>query len=111
VDEVIKEAEARLNYLASDEQTRRLYAIRERALHDRASWLEDALNEGMEKGREAGLVEGIEKGIEQGIEKGIEQRDKQIVMRMLEKGYTITDINEATGIDAQYIELLRDKES
>jgi len=107
VDDMIKEAEARLNYLASDERTRRLYAIREKALHDRASWLEDALNEGIGKGREAGLKEGMEKG----IEKGIEQRDRQIVLRMLAKGFAVDDISEATGLDAQQIESLRRPES
>ncbi|MFC5406140.1 PD-(D/E)XK nuclease family transposase [Cohnella soli] len=62
MDETIREAEARISYLASDEETRRLYAIRERALHDRASWLEDAKAEGREegkiKGREEGKIEG-----------------------------------------------------
>jgi len=106
VDEMIKEAEARLNYLAGDEQTRRLYAIREKALHDRASWLEDALNEGMEKGKKAGLKEGIEQGIEQGIA----QRDRQIVRRMLAKGFPIADIHEATGLDLRQIESLRAQE-
>lgn len=96
---MIKEAEARLNYLASDEQTRRLYAIREKALHDRASWLEDAKNEGLEKGREAGIKEGIEKGIE--------RRDREIVLRMLAKGFTVDDVCEATGLDEQRIEALR----
>ncbi|THF78800.1 Rpn family recombination-promoting nuclease/putative transposase [Cohnella fermenti] len=95
VDEMIREAEDRLNQLASDEVTRRLYQMREKALHDRATWLEDATNE------------GIERGIEQGIEQGIETRDKQIVLRMLARGFTADDIAEATGIDLQRIESLR----
>lgn len=95
VDDMIREAEARLNYLASDEQTRRLYAIREKALHDRASWLEDAMNEGMEKG----------------MEKGIEKREREIVLRMLAKGFTVDDVCEATGLDPQRIESLRRPES
>jgi|GEM_PF-1439148 len=88
---MIKEAEDRLNELASDEVTRRLYEMREKALHDRATWLEDATNEGIEKG----------------IEQGMEQRDKQIVLRMLAKGFAVDDIAEATGIDLQRIESIR----
>jgi len=91
VDEMIREAEDRLNELAGDEVTRRLYEMREKALHDRASWLEDATNEGMEK------------GIKQGIEQGVEQTAK----RMLAKGFAVGDIVEATGIDLQRIESLR----
>ncbi|THF78736.1 Rpn family recombination-promoting nuclease/putative transposase [Cohnella fermenti] len=95
VDEMIREAEDRLNQLASDEVTRRLYEMREKALHDRATWLEDAMNEGMEQ--------GIKRGIEQGIEQGVEQT----ALRMLARGFTTDDIAEATGMDLQRIESLR----
>ncbi|WP_168735636.1 PD-(D/E)XK nuclease family transposase [Cohnella fermenti] len=83
VDEMIGEAEDRLNQLASDEVTRRLYRMREKALHDRATWLQDATND------------GIERGVE------------QTAIRMLVRGFTADDIAEATGIDLQRIESLR----
>lgn len=83
VDEMIKEAEDRLKELSSDEATRRLYEMREKALHDRATWLEDATN--------------------QGVRKGIEQT----AIRMLANGFTDDDIAKATGIELQRIESLR----
>ncbi|MFC5404054.1 Rpn family recombination-promoting nuclease/putative transposase [Cohnella soli] len=90
MDETIKEAEARLSYLASDEETRRLYAIREKALHDRASWLEDAEAEGREKGRVEGTAETL----------------KLTALRMLQKGLPIATISEVTGLDEKEIESL-----
>ncbi|MFD0712808.1 Rpn family recombination-promoting nuclease/putative transposase [Paenibacillus sp. GCM10027626] len=91
VDEVIKEAEARLSYLASDEETRRRYAMREKALHDRASWLEDA--------RTAGLKEGFEQGIEKG--------NRKTALKMLEEGLDITLIGRITGLSENEIMQLK----
>jgi len=103
VDEIIREAEARLDYLASDEETRRMYAIREKALHDRASWLEDAEQAGMKKG----IEQGIEKGIKQGIEQGIEQGVERVALAMLDKGFAISTISEITGLTEKRISQLQ----
>jgi len=120
VDEIIREAEARLDYLASDEETRRMYAIREKALHDRASWLEDAeqagmkkgIEQGIEKGIKQGIEQGIEKGIKQGIEQGIEQEVERTALAMLDKGFAISTISEITGLtDGQISQLQHSKPS
>ncbi|WGU92433.1 Rpn family recombination-promoting nuclease/putative transposase [Paenibacillus dendritiformis] len=88
VDELFKEAEARLSYLASDEETRRRYALREKALHDRASLLNDA--------RTAGIKEGIKEGI------------NNTAINMLKEGLDAALICRITGLDAAQIERLKE---
>jgi len=57
---------------------------------------------------EAGVEDGIEKGIEQGIEKGIEQGLEQgkleTARKMLEKGISLNDIQEITGLSVEQLE-------
>lgn len=96
LDKVFKEAEGRLARLASDAETRRRYALREKALHDRASLLQDA--------RTAGFEEGIEQGIEQGFEQGI----YQTALNMLKEGLETTFISRITGLDAAQLECVKE---
>lgn len=90
VDEVIREAHERMEYLRSDEETRRLYALREKALHDRASLMQDA--------RDAGLKEGMEKGVQ------------QVALKLLASGTDMALISQATGLSLKQLEQLREKE-
>ena len=92
LDKVFKEAEDRLARLASDAETRRRYALREKALHDRASLLQDA--------HTAGFQEGIEQGIEQGI--------YQTARNMLKEGLETTFISRITGLDAAQLERVKE---
>ncbi|CAH8717251.1 Rpn family recombination-promoting nuclease/putative transposase [Paenibacillus thiaminolyticus] len=100
LDKVFKEAEDRLARLASDAETRRRYALREKALHDRASLLQDA--------RTAGFQEGIEQGIERGIEQGFEQGIYQTALNMLREGLETTFISRITGLDGAQLERVRE---
>ncbi|PZM65440.1 hypothetical protein DOE73_11715 [Paenibacillus dendritiformis] len=84
MDELFKEAEARLSYLASDEETRRRYALREKALHDRSSLLNDA--------RRAGIKEGI----------------NNTALNRLKEGLDAALICRITGLDAAQIERLKE---
>jgi predicted transposase/invertase (TIGR01784 family) len=58
--EPVKQAMSRIRQLSADEEARRLAFVRERALHDEVSLLNDARREGREEGR----AEGLEKGRE-----------------------------------------------
>ena len=75
-DTVMNKAVFILKKMSADDKMREAARIRERALHDEASYLEDARNEGIEEGigigRAEGRAEGIEEGIDIGIEKGID---------------------------------------
>lgn len=53
---------------------------------------------------ETALQEGEEKGIEKGIEQGMTRRNAQIVKRMHQKGFTMEQIADATGIRKEEIE-------
>ena len=52
--EPVKRAMSRIRELSADEETRRLAFVRERALRDEVSFLNDAKREGREEGREEG---------------------------------------------------------
>ncbi|MDW8211466.1 MAG: hypothetical protein RMJ44_10290, partial [Cytophagales bacterium] len=88
---------------------------------------EEGFNEGLEKGREEGIKEGIERGIKEGIEKGMKEgiekgikegiergikegieRGREegrleerllFARRLLEKGFSVAQIVELTGLD------------
>ena len=63
-------------------------------------------------GHREGLKEGIEQGIEQGIERGIErgraERDRQIVLSLLENGFDIATIKKVTGLSEAEIRAMRE---
>jgi predicted transposase/invertase (TIGR01784 family) len=50
--EPVEQAMHRLRELSADEETRRLALVRERALHDEVSFLNEAKREGRQEGRE-----------------------------------------------------------
>ncbi len=52
--EPVKEAMSRLRVLSADEEARRLAFVRERALHDETSLINDAVRRGREEGMLAG---------------------------------------------------------
>lgn len=58
--EPVKQALSRIRVLSADEEARRLAFVRERALHDEVSFLNEARREGLEQGREQGLEQGRE---------------------------------------------------
>ena len=52
---------------------------------------------------EKGIRKGITKGIAEGKAKGEEKKQKEIILRMLETGFTPADISKATGLSEQEI--------
>ncbi|MCG5526272.1 hypothetical protein LRB11_15250, partial [Ectothiorhodospira haloalkaliphila] len=68
----VQQAMNRLKELSADEEARRLAFVRERALRDEVSQLNEAKREGLEEGREEGLKEGREEGREEGRHAGLE---------------------------------------
>lgn len=55
--EPVKKAMSRIKQLSADEEARHLAFVRERALRDEVSFLNEAREEGREEGREAGRME------------------------------------------------------
>jgi predicted transposase/invertase (TIGR01784 family) len=58
MDQTIKNAEAKLEYLSSDAKTIALYRAREATLHERANMINSAKAEGREEGRAEGETKG-----------------------------------------------------
>ncbi|WP_109962876.1 hypothetical protein [Halorhodospira halochloris] len=56
--EPVKRAMSRIRELRADEEARRLAFVRERALRDEVSQLNEARQEGLEKGEQIGLEKG-----------------------------------------------------
>ncbi len=56
--EPVKQAMSRLRVLSADEEARRLAFVRERALHDETSLINDAVRRGREEGRTEGMQAG-----------------------------------------------------
>ena len=63
-DTVMNKAVFILKKMSADDKIREAARIRERALHDEASYLEDARNEGIEEGIGIGRAEGRAEGSE-----------------------------------------------
>ncbi|MCQ2207157.1 MAG: Rpn family recombination-promoting nuclease/putative transposase, partial [Paludibacteraceae bacterium] len=61
---------------------------------------------GKAEGREEGLKEGEEKGLKKGREEGAMEKNIENAKKMKEKGYSIEDIAEITGLSSTEIEEL-----
>ena len=107
MDEMIRKAEERLEYLSADEETIRLYEWRENARIEWNSWVNEARRQGLEQGIQEGIQQGIQQGIElgkeQGIQQGARQREREIVLSMLRKGLDPAFIAEVTGLSMNEI--------
>ena len=69
-DKVMNKAVFLLKKMSADDKLREIARIRERALHDEASYIADAKTEGWNEGIKKGRAEGIKKGRAEGIKEG-----------------------------------------
>ena len=67
------------------------------------------IGEGFEIGKKEGIKEGIKEGKKEGREEGSEERAVSVAKWMLEKGMSIEDIQEATGLSMEKINSLKEK--
>ena len=65
--------------------------------------IEQGIKQGIEQGIEQGIKQGIKQGVEQGIEQGIEQGKIDTALRMLQKGYTVNDVCDITGLERNVV--------
>ncbi|MCS6969073.1 MAG: hypothetical protein NZM39_10845, partial [Bernardetiaceae bacterium] len=65
--------------------------------------MKEGIEKGMKEGIEKGIKEGIEKGMKEGIERGREEGRLEerllFARRLLEKGFSVAQIVELTGLD------------
>ncbi len=120
---VMKDAAKAENAFTSDETMRYKYMLREKAIRDYYSGLDDAKQEGIEigekrgeeRGRKLGIAEGKELGIaqgrEQGLAQGVQQEKIANILGMLREGIDISVIAKITSCSAAEIQQIANEQS
>ena len=117
---VMKDVAKADNAFTSDETMRYKYMLREKAIRDYYSGLDDARQEGVKQGlaqgreeglaqgREQGLAQGREQGLAQGREQGLAQGAQQEkianILGMLREGIDISVIVRITSYSVEEIQ-------
>ena len=83
---VMKDVEKAEHAFTSDEAMRYQYMLREKAIRDYYSGLDEARQEGVQQGLEQGLAQGREQGLVQGREQGLAQGREQGLAQGREQG-------------------------
>ena len=120
---VMKDVAKAENAFTSDETMRYRYMLREKAIRDYYSGLDDAKQEGIEigekrgeeRGRKLGIAEGKELGIAQGREQGLAQGAQQEkianILGMLREGIDISVIAKITSCSVAEIQQIANDHS
>ncbi len=68
--------------------------------------MKEGRKEGREEGREEGRLEGHKEGLVEGKKQGIRDSLSNVVINMEEKGYTLDDIEDVTGLSFEEIKTI-----
>ncbi|VFN00871.1 MAG: conserved hypothetical protein (putative transposase or invertase), partial [Candidatus Kentron sp. G] len=90
----------KLDYLKMDENERRRFD--RHVDHARSEW--GMIAYAREKGHKEGVEEGIEKGREEGMKQGAHQKAMEIALALKQKGFSLAQISDATGIPLPELE-------
>ncbi|MBK1618594.1 hypothetical protein CKO42_09110 [Lamprobacter modestohalophilus] len=104
--EPVQQAMNRIRELSADEEARRLAFVRERALHDEVSFLNEARREGREEGRQEGMQKGREEGREAGREAGREEVAQNLIALKL---LADEQIAAASGLSEAEVKALHER--
>lgn len=63
----------------------------------------EGIEQGIKQGIKQGVEQGIKQGVEQGIKQGVEQGKIDTALRMLQKGYTVNDVCDITGLERNVV--------
>ena len=91
----LKEAKEVYGKIRSDKKAQELWRLREKAINDEFSALNNAERKGIEKGKAEGLAEGEFK------------KAKETAKKLLSRGMGISEVAEITGLSEREIEKLR----
>ena len=132
---VMKDVAKAENAFTSDETMRYKYMLREKAIRDYYSGLDDAKQEGIEigekrgeergrklgiaegkelgiaQGREQGLAQGREQGLERGLVQGAQQEKIANILGMLREGIDISVIAKITSCSEAEIQQIANEQS
>ena len=120
---VMKDVEKAEHAFTSDEAMRYKYMLREKAIRDYYSGLDEARQEGVQQGLEQGLAQGREQGLAQGREQGLAQGREQglaqgaqqekiaNIIGMLREGIDISIIAKITSCSVAEIQHIANEQS
>ena len=132
---VMKDVEKAEHAFTSDEAMRYKYMLREKAIRDYYSGLDEAKQEGiaigekrgeerghklglaqgreqgLAQGREQGLAQGREQGVAQGREQGVQQEKIANIIGMLREGIDISIIAKITSCSVAEIQHIANEQS
>ena len=101
---VMKNVAKAENAFTSDETMRYKYMLREKAIRDYYSGLDDARQEGVKQGLAQGREEGLAQGREQGLAQGAQQEKIANILGMLREGIDISVIVRITSYSVEEIQ-------
>ena len=81
----------------------------EKAAHEKYI-TEKGEKKGLKKGLEKGRIEGEKKGLKKGRIEGKEEGREEIILKMKQKGMSLSEISEITGLSKEEIKKLSKKE-
>ncbi len=128
---VMKDVAKAENAFTSDETMRYKYMLREKAIRDYYSGLDDAKQEGIEigekrgrkmgieigekrgeeRGRKLGIKQGLAQGREQGLAQGAQQEKIANILGMLREGIDISVIAKITSCSEAEIQQIANEQS
>ena len=108
VEKIRQDTEWRENYMTYEMKIELQSRIgREKAEAEaRAAGMAEGKAQGLAEGKEQGLVEGLAQGKEQGLIEGEKSRDRELILKWLQKGRTIQEIAEDLDRTEEYVRKL-----
>ena len=101
---VMKDAAKAENAFTSDETMRYKYMLREKAIRDYYSGLDDARQEGVKQGLAQGREEGLAQGREQGLAQGVQREKIANILGMLREGIEVSVIARIISYSVEEIQ-------
>lgn len=95
----IERINKKLASMSLSREERNNYEFRLKSIRDEIS----AIAYATEKGLTQGIKEGREKGLQEGIKEGIQKEKRNTIKKLLEKNFSIEEIEEITGINKKEI--------
>ena len=105
----LKEAMKNLDEISQKEELRRVAELREKAIMDEKNALTHALEDGKKEGLKKGMEIGRAEGKAEGQILGKKETQKEIARKMLEKNFSIDEIQNLISLTKDEIEELRTK--
>lgn len=99
----LQAAREKLAYLQMTPEERAAYEHHLDNLRIQNDVLDTARAEGWEEGLEKGMAEGIQKGIQKGMEKGMAEGVAKVARNLKQKGFSVAEITDATGLTEEQI--------